>query len=82
MSSHDENSRKSEQLSLHPQDYISNQSNKTMEVILIMWPLMALIGAMVIGKQKGRTGEGLMLALLLGPLGWLCVYLGADKSPK
>jgi len=47
-----------------------------------MWPFMALIGAMVIGKQTGRTGEGLMLGLLLGPLGWLWVYLGTDKSPK
>lgn len=51
-----------------------------MEMILIMWPLMALIGAMVIGKQKGRTGEGLILGLLLGPLGWLWVLLGPDKA--
>ena len=45
-----------------------------------MWPLMAVIGAMVIAKQRGRTGEGLMLGLLLGPLGWLWVYLGTDKA--
>ena len=51
-----------------------------MEVILIMWPLMALIGAMVIGKQKGLTGEGLILGLLLGPPGWLCVYLWPDNT--
>jgi hypothetical protein len=41
---------------------------------------MALIGAMVIGKQKGLTDEALMLGLLLGPLGWLWVLLGPDKA--
>jgi hypothetical protein len=51
-----------------------------MEVILIMWPFMALIGAMVIGKQTGRKGEGLILGLLFGPLGWLWLYLGTDKA--
>jgi hypothetical protein len=56
------------------------RKKKTMEVILIMWPLMTLIAAMVIGKQKGPIGESLILGLLLGPLGWLCVFLGPDKA--
>jgi hypothetical protein len=51
-----------------------------MEVILIMLPLMSLVGAMVIGKQKGPIGESLILGLLLAPLGWLCVFLGPDKA--
>ena len=36
-----------------------------------------LVGA-VIGEKKGRPGEGFVLGLFLGPIGWLVLALGPD----
>lgn len=49
---------------------------------LLLWIILgALIGALVGGK-KGRPGAGFAFGLLLGPLGWLVVYLGPDHSDE
>ena len=35
-----------------------------------------------IGQTKGRPTAGALLGLLLGPIGWLLLYVGPDISPK
>lgn len=45
----------------------------------------ALIGAVIgtaIGARKNRTGFGLVVGLLLGPIGWLIVLLMPSNFPK
>src|SRR5438067_2485432 len=45
---------------------------------LLLWAIVGgFVGAMI-GDRKGRGGEGLVLGLLLGPIGWLVVGLGPD----
>jgi hypothetical protein len=44
----------------------------------LFWAIVGgLVGA-VIGERKGRTGEGVVLGLLLGPIGWLVVGFGPN----
>jgi hypothetical protein len=55
------------------------------EILLIGWPICALVGYMI-GKGKGRGGEGAVLGLLLGPIGWLIIAVaqtgeGMRKCP-
>jgi len=55
-----------------------------MEILLIGLPiaaLAALVGAMI-GKNRGRAGEGAVLGALLGPIGWLCVALGKSEGMR
>jgi hypothetical protein len=48
-----------------------------MEVILFWTIIGGFVGALI-GQRKGRTGEGAVLGLILGPIGWLVVALGPD----
>jgi hypothetical protein len=47
----------------------------------IGWIACVLVGALI-GKYRGRTDSGVILAALLGPIGWLAVALMDDKRPK
>jgi hypothetical protein len=47
--------------------------------LLFAWPVMALIG-LAIGALKGRAGFGLVMGLILGPLGWLIVAIMSDRE--
>ena len=55
-----------------------------MEILLIGLPISALVGWMI-GKPKGRAGEGAVVGAILGPIGWLimaCVKSeGMRKCP-
>ncbi|MBA2435711.1 MAG: zinc ribbon domain-containing protein [Pyrinomonadaceae bacterium] len=48
-----------------------------MEIILFWAIVGGFVGALI-GQRKGRTGEGAVLGLILGPIGWLVVALGPD----
>jgi len=43
--------------------------------------IASLIGA-AIGQSKGRTGAGLVLGFLLGPIGWILIILGPNPKKK
>jgi hypothetical protein len=47
--------------------------------ILFCWPIFALIGA-VIGQRKGMAAGGLILGLVLGPIGCLIAILARGKA--
>ncbi len=53
---------------------------------MIYWFIFFWLGNLIvggaIGNLRGRTGEGLLLAFVLGPLGWLITLLLGDKRPK
>jgi hypothetical protein len=54
----------------------------TVLVALLFWlPINLLVGGLT-GRSKGRVGEGIALALLLGPIGWLILFLGSDQRRK
>ena len=44
---------------------------------LLLWVVFGVIGYFI-GNQKGRPGEGAVLGVLLGPIGWLVVHFGPD----
>lgn len=51
-------------------------------ITLLFWGgVSAAIGALI-GSVKGNTALGFVLALLLGPLGWLLVCFASDKRRK
>jgi hypothetical protein len=52
-----------------------------MEILLIGLPIAALVGGLI-GKNKGRGGEGAVLGALLGPIGWLIVALGKSEGMR
>ena len=50
--------------------------------LLLATIVFGAIGALI-GQRKGRPLAGLWWGLLLGPIGWLLVYLGPDlNQPK
>jgi hypothetical protein len=50
-----------------------------MEIIVIMgWLVSGVIGG-VLGERKDRRGEGVVLGILLGPIGWLAMLCGKDE---
>jgi hypothetical protein len=49
--------------------------------ILIGLSIAALVGWMI-GKNKGRAGEGAVLGALLGPIGWLIVACGKSQGMR
>jgi hypothetical protein len=52
------------------------------EGLIFVWiPLNILLGT-AFGKSRGRTGAAILWSLLLGPVGWLIVYVGPDRRPK
>jgi hypothetical protein len=52
-----------------------------MEILLIGLPIAALVGWMI-GKSKGRAGEGAVLGAILGPIGWLIVACGKSEGMR
>ena len=55
-----------------------------METLLIVCSglaLSAVVGGMI-GQAKGQAGAGVALGLLLGPIGWLVVFLQSDPRPR
>jgi hypothetical protein len=52
-----------------------------MEILLIGLPIAALVGGLL-GKPKGRAGEGVVLGALLGPIGWLIIALGKSEGMR
>ena len=52
-----------------------------MEILLIGLPIAALVGWMI-GKSKGRAGEGAVLGGMLGPIGWLVVACGKSEGMR
>lgn len=59
-----------------------------MDVVLLVLVWFVLFGAVgaLIGKRKGRQVAGLAWAMVLGPVGWLVVWLGptvdADQARR
>jgi hypothetical protein len=60
---------------------INRKENKQMELLLIVLPIGALVGCMI-GKPKGRVGEGAVLGAILGPIGWLIVACGKSEGMR
>ena len=52
-----------------------------MEILLIGLPIGALAGWMI-GKPKGRAGEGAVLGVLLGPIGWLIMACAKSEGMR
>ena len=51
-------------------------------LILIFGLFLNLGLGAIIGQRKGRTGMGLLLGFLLGPIGWILIALGPNMKPK
>lgn len=52
-------------------------------VIFLMYFIVFGSIGMLIGQKKGRVMAGLIWAMLLGPIGWLLVFMGPDaNAPK
>lgn len=51
-------------------------------VYLAVWFLLFGAVGMLIGQKKGRTIAGLIWAMVLGPIGWLVIYLGPTITPQ
>ena len=49
-----------------------------MGLMVAIWAAFAVFG-MLVGSNKGRAGDGLLLGLLLGPIG---VAIAVVMSPK
>lgn len=48
--------------------------------VVFIWFIMALLGLLV-GQRKGRPAAGFVWGALLGPFGWMLVWLGPDHRP-
>jgi hypothetical protein len=51
-----------------------------MEILIPIWIIVCCVVGGMIGDRKGRTTEGVILGLLLGPIGCLLIFLSADKN--
>ena len=50
--------------------------------LFLFWVAVNLLVGALIGKAKGRMSGGILWSLLLGPIGWLIVAVGANTKPK
>jgi len=50
--------------------------------LLVFWAIIGAIVGGIIGDRKGRGGAGVVLGLLLGPIGWLIIALGPDYKTE
>jgi hypothetical protein len=48
---------------------------------LLGWLASAAIGG-IVGAAKGRAFAGAVWGLILGPLGWLVIFVAPDQRPK
>lgn len=48
---------------------------------LLWWNLFFIVVGALIGRWRGRTGEGLVWAFVLGPIGWLVVLRRPRRRP-
>ena len=45
-----------------------------------IWVILGALIGVAIGLRKGRVGAGFFFGLLLGPIGWLLVAVGPDRT--
>ena len=50
-------------------------------MIVLLWLVLGFIGALI-GKEKGRTGDGFCLGILLGPIGLIIIFLLAPAGGR
>ena len=53
-----------------------------MDTGIITWLAVGAFVGYLCGQARGREGEGVLLGLLLGPIGWLIVLCIPDKRKK
>lgn len=47
-------------------------------LIILFWGVIGALVGLFIGDAKGRTGAGVVLGFLLGPIGWLIIGIGPN----
>ena len=52
-----------------------------MEFLFVILPVLAIVGG-ILGNERGRVGIGVLLSILLGPIGWAIVFFGPDKRNR
>lgn len=50
-------------------------------VALFWWSVLFVVVGALLGWWRGRTVEGIVLALVLGPIGWIVVLLRPRPKP-
>lgn len=50
-------------------------------VALFWWSVLFVVVGALLGWWRGRTLEGIVLALVLGPIGWIVVLLRPRPKP-
>jgi uncharacterized membrane protein len=50
--------------------------------LLLIWPFIGMCVGGVIGQSRGRTGEGLIIGFLLGPIGWIILIFGPNPKKE
>jgi hypothetical protein len=50
-------------------------------VALFWWSVLFVVVGALLGWWRGRTVEGIVLALVLGPIGWIVVWLRPRPKP-
>lgn len=50
-------------------------------VALFWWSVLFVVVGALLGWWRGRTVEGIALALVLGPIGWIVVWLRPRPKP-
>ena len=50
-------------------------------VALFWWSVLFVVVGALLGWWRGRTVEGIVLALVLGPIGWIVVLLRPRPRP-
>ena len=50
-------------------------------VALFWWNVVFIVVGGLLGWWRGRTGEGLAWAFVLGPIGWIVIALRPRRAP-
>jgi hypothetical protein len=58
-----------------------NDEQNLLVLVVIGMSVNALIG-FGLGKLRGQPGSGVVLAAVLGPIGWLCIFALADQRGR
>jgi hypothetical protein len=51
-------------------------------VALFWWSVLFMVVGALLGWWRGRTVEGVVLAAVLGPIGWVVIVLRPRPKPK